>query len=66
MSKLEIKKLKAEKRYIEKELNNVSNFYITKVVVFKEWEENDQRALDLIAKRESLRKRHDEIKELLK
>jgi len=57
--------LEQEKATIERRLETISNLYTAKVHIFKEWEETDQRVIDLLNEREQLRLRHDELKLLI-
>lgn len=57
--------LEQEKATIERRLETISNLYTAKVHIFKEWEETDQRVIDLLNEREQLRARHDELKLLI-
>ena len=57
--------LAQEKATIERRLETISNLYTAKVHIFKEWEETDQRVIDLLNEREQLRLRHDELKLLI-
>ena len=61
----ELNKLKYEKNTIEKRLETLSNLYTAKVHIFKEWDETDQRIIELLNEREQLRLRHDELKLLI-
>jgi len=57
--------LAQDKAIIERRLEIISNLYTAKVHIFKEWEETDQRVIDLLNEREQLRARHDELKLLI-
>ena len=57
--------LEQEKLRDERRLESISNLYSAKVHIFKEWEEIDQRVIELLNEREQLRLRHDELKLLI-
>ena len=57
--------LEQEKLRVERRLETISNLYTAKVHIFKEWEETDQRVIDLLNERKQLRLRHDELKLLI-